>query len=366
VFVAWGLVILCCVQFAAAQSTSGGQVLADGTRVPLRLMQTLTSATATSGEPVSFEVAEDVSVGGQVIVKQGTPVRAVVVEAVPKRRMGRAGKLTYAVTETKSVDRQTIRLRASQQKKSGDSNVTGVAVTTTAVAVFVPVAAPFFLLRKGNDITVPQGTRVDAFVDGEHTLQAAAVVAAPATVAAGVLTNDDVVGLKRAGFSDQVILAKIRTSKAAFKVAPADLVELKTAGVSDEVITAMLEAAPVATPMPTPLSPPAPTHPAEQPAAPKNPVVGRYSTNLVNTTATLAEERDQLALTLEGGEFSGLRVLLRREGDAFIGTASVPPCGAEGTWNLRAVDRRLHGSFDRPSCGSGRASRVGVVLEPVQ
>ena len=146
------------------------------------------------------------------------------------------------MTETKTVDRQTVRLRATQ-KGAGDSHVTGVAVTTVAVGVLVPVAAPFFLLRKGKDITVTEGTHVDAFVDGEHLLsnaQAATETAADKPLTQ--LTNEDILSLIHAGFTDDLIVAKIKGSRAAYKLTTNDLVQLKNAGISERVITAMVEA----------------------------------------------------------------------------------------------------------------------------
>ena len=113
-----------------------------------KLSRWCTRAFVAIGWSPNAKIAEDVVVDDQVVIKQGTPVKGVVVESAAKRRMGRAGNLSYTLTETRTVDRQVVRLRAGQQKK-GDSHVTGVAVTTTAVGVFVPVAAPFFLLRKG-------------------------------------------------------------------------------------------------------------------------------------------------------------------------------------------------------------------------
>jgi hypothetical protein len=198
-------------------------------------------------DPVTFAVVEDVVVDGEVVIKQGTPVRGTIVDAQAKRRMGRAGKLQYTVNETKGVDRSTIRLRALHDRK-GDSNVTSTAVTTAAVGVFVPVAAPFFLLRKGHDIVVPEGTRIDTFVDGDHLVsiegESATVTAsaqtAPAPARAAGLTNADVIALRQAGFGDEVILAKIAASPAAFSLTPAEMVALKQAGVSERVIGAMV------------------------------------------------------------------------------------------------------------------------------
>jgi hypothetical protein len=215
--------------------------LADGTKVALRLVETLSSATAKDGDIITFEVLEDVVVGDKVVIKQGATANGVVIDSQAKRRMGRAGRLSYKVTETKSVDHQSIRLRATKEG-SGDSHATGVAVTTAAVAVFVPVAAPFFLLRKGKDLVVPQGTRADAYIDGEQVLATEVPTVGHGAVAltGQTLSNEDVMALHRAGFGDELIIAKISSSHAAFNVAATNLMELKNAGLSEKVITAML------------------------------------------------------------------------------------------------------------------------------
>jgi len=259
-------VVLTSVLHWAAPAWAGARRLPDGTRVVVRTMERLSSATLKDSDPVSFAVVEDVVVDGEVVIKQGTPVRGTIVDAQSKRRMGRAGKLQYTVNETKGVDRSAVRLRAIQDRK-GDSNVTSTAVTTVAVGVFVPVAAPLFLLRKGHDIVVPEGTRVDTYVDGDHlvstegetavmTAAAAAVApsgsmplpplppAAPAAAPerTAPLTNADIIALRQAGFGDDLILAKVAASPAAYTLTPAEMVALKKAGVSERVITAMVAA----------------------------------------------------------------------------------------------------------------------------
>ena len=137
--------------------------------------------------------------------------------------MGRAGKTGVFLDPTMSVDRQPIRLRATQQKISGGSSVGSTAVVTGAVAVFVPVAAPFVLLRKGKDLVVDEGTRVDGFVDGEHTLTALRTAVqpeqaslAPKAASSQQLTNKDVLTLHAAGFGEDLLIAKIENSPNAF------------------------------------------------------------------------------------------------------------------------------------------------------
>jgi hypothetical protein len=256
--IACGLAFVCSLQYAAP-AWAGTRRLPDGTRIAVRTVERLSSATLKDSDPVTFAVLEDVVVDGEVVIKQGTTVRGTIVDAEAKRRMGRAGKLQYAVNETKAVDHSVVRLRAVQERK-GDSNVTSTTVTTVAVGVFVPVAAPFFLLRKGHDIVVPEGTRIDTFVDGDHMVStdadaaaipaaSAALAAAPAPAAAPAapaarpaMSNADVLALHKAGFGEDVILAKIAASTAAYRTDAGDLVALKKAGVSDRVVGAMIAA----------------------------------------------------------------------------------------------------------------------------
>jgi hypothetical protein len=56
-----------------------------------------------------------------------------------------------------------------------------------------------------------------------------------------VLTNNDVVQMVKSGFSDELILAKIKTSKTKFETSPSVLTDLKQSGVSDKILVAMVE-----------------------------------------------------------------------------------------------------------------------------
>jgi hypothetical protein len=57
-----------------------------------------------------------------------------------------------------------------------------------------------------------------------------------------ILTNDSVIAMKKAGLSESVILAKIRSGQSKFDVSTSALVSLKQAGLSDAIIEAMLGA----------------------------------------------------------------------------------------------------------------------------
>ena len=153
--------------------------LLDGTPVKLRLSQTISSADAKTGQDVPFEVVEDVDVDGVPVIQKGATAIGNVTAAEPKRRMGRGGKLDITISYVRLTDQQKAALRAIKDTKGGGhvGAMTGAMVATGII--FFP-AAPLFLFMHGKDITIPQGTEITAFVQGDMHLDMAHFgVAAP-------------------------------------------------------------------------------------------------------------------------------------------------------------------------------------------
>jgi hypothetical protein len=153
--------------------------LLDGTAVKLRLAETISSAHAKTGQEIPFEVTEDVLVQGVVVLPKGAQAVATVTEANAKKSMGRGGKLNINVDSARLADGEKVQLRAVQDNKGGGhvGAMTGAMVATAIV--FFP-AAPLFLFIHGKDITIPKGTEVTAFVEGDMKLDMAKFVATPA------------------------------------------------------------------------------------------------------------------------------------------------------------------------------------------
>jgi hypothetical protein len=153
--------------------------LLDGTAVKLRLAETISSSNAKAGQEVPFEVTEDVVVQGLTVLAKGAQAIATVTDANPKKSMGRGGKLNVNVDSARLVDGEKVQLRAVQENKGGGhvGAMTGAMVATAIV--FWP-AAPLFLFIHGKDITIPKGTEVTAFVQGDMKLDMAKFAAADA------------------------------------------------------------------------------------------------------------------------------------------------------------------------------------------
>jgi hypothetical protein len=166
-----------------ATPAPSGPTLEDGTPVKLRIGRTVSSADAHEGETVDFEVLEEVKVGDTLIIPKGGTAWATVTQAQSKRRMGRGGKLDINIDNVRLIDGEKAALRAVKETKGGGhvGAMTGAIVATSLV--FFP-AAPFFLFMHGKDITIPKGTELTAYVNGNVPLDLAKFTPANAATAA--------------------------------------------------------------------------------------------------------------------------------------------------------------------------------------
>lgn len=85
--------------------------------------------------------------------------------------MARGGKLGINIDSVRLVNGEKVALRAVKEVKGGGHTgaMTG-AIVATAI-VFWP-AAPFFLFMHGKDITIPKGTEITAYVNGDFRFDA--------------------------------------------------------------------------------------------------------------------------------------------------------------------------------------------------
>jgi hypothetical protein len=146
--------------------------LEDGTPVRLRFSQTVSSADAHVDDRVEFEVLEEIKISNVVIVPKGGIAWGTVTEAQPKRRMARGGKLEIVMDSVRLEDGEKAALRATKGG-SGGGHTGAMTAGIVATAIVCIVCAPLFLLMHGKDITIPKGTEVPTFVNGNLPLDLA-------------------------------------------------------------------------------------------------------------------------------------------------------------------------------------------------
>lgn len=102
-----------------------GFTLVKNTPVRIKLMKTISSATANAGEAVELEVVEDVLVQGVPVLTKGSKATAVVAEVEPKRKFGHPGKVAISITALRLANGESAPLR-SYEETSGANSTTHV------------------------------------------------------------------------------------------------------------------------------------------------------------------------------------------------------------------------------------------------
>ena len=136
-------------------------MLREGVDVNLRFAQALTSKTAAEGDPVTFELVDDLKVGDVTVAKAGTKASGEVTKAAKAGMMGKAGDLAIRLDYLKDGDNK-IKLRGTKGKE-GESGVTGAVVLTV---LFGPIG----LIKHGKDVEIKEGQPFHAFVGDDISL----------------------------------------------------------------------------------------------------------------------------------------------------------------------------------------------------
>ena len=183
------LTLITTARKGVAQSTAFK--IEDATPVKLRLQRNVSSADAQVGEKVDFDVLDEITVNGVTVIPKGSVAWGTVTEAQAKRRMARGGKLEMNIDTVRLADGEKCPLRAVKDVKGG-GHTGAMTAGIVATSLIVWPAAPFFLFMHGKDITIPEGTEITAYINGDMKLDLAkftspassAPIAAPAVATA--------------------------------------------------------------------------------------------------------------------------------------------------------------------------------------
>jgi hypothetical protein len=144
-------------------NANGECLLREGTQVPLKFANELSSKTANQGDPVEFVLDEEMKVGGTVVVPKGAHAVAVVSAAKKAGMMGKPGDLSVQL-EYLNAGSNHIRLRGTQGKEGEGKVGTTVALTV----LFGPIG----LIKHGKNVDIAAGTPLVAYVDQDIWLSA--------------------------------------------------------------------------------------------------------------------------------------------------------------------------------------------------
>ena len=166
------------VQAPSIANTNPSMKLEDSTPVVLCTKQDLSSATVTVGDRVAFRVVKDVRVADLIVIPRGADAWGVVTAVQPKRRKGRPGQLDIAIQSVQLLTGENAPLRAEQHSEGKSRDVGTIGdIPRAAVATFgwgIPIVL-FSMLKKGQDVDWPTGTRFTAYLNGDVVLDRSAL-----------------------------------------------------------------------------------------------------------------------------------------------------------------------------------------------
>lgn len=156
--------ILCVTLGFAAPAFAAPVTVPAGTQVKVRLVNAVSSGTATVGEHFPFQVVEPVAVGNQIVIAAGSNGVGRVVQ-VNKAQGKSAGTLTLEFTRVHAVDGSMIALTQTEHPRSGNAEKGKASTATIAATIALgPLGLFAHNMVKGKDVTVTPKRTFPAWV----------------------------------------------------------------------------------------------------------------------------------------------------------------------------------------------------------
>ncbi len=144
----------CLVLLAATAGRAEPVTVPKGMSVPIVLQQHVTSGYVAAGAPVYFTVESDVSIGGQVVIRKGTPVLGKMDASQGRGRVGKSGSMAISVRTVEAVDGTVVPIDADFSKQGRSRSG-----ATVAWVLFWGIPG---LLTRGVNPYVERGVTWDA------------------------------------------------------------------------------------------------------------------------------------------------------------------------------------------------------------
>ena len=163
----FSLILMICFlnTFFCPLALAADVILEKGTKVRLKLLDKVSSGLNQEGDEVNLIVSDDVKLGDTIIIKEGTPAKAIINELVRKGKVGKSGRLELEVDSTKAVNGKNVPLSALITKKGEDKFVLSIIISV----LLAPIGL-FALLMSGENAQLPPGYQIIARVDDDVML----------------------------------------------------------------------------------------------------------------------------------------------------------------------------------------------------
>lgn len=137
-----------CMSFNASASNI---VLKSGTTIPLELVNTITSKTASAGQMIDFRVVQDITVDGKTVIPAGSIAKGQVSRIKKNGLLGAAGELEIIIRSVTAIDGTNVYLSGCNLNDEGGNKL--------ALSIVLTVFCLFGFLIKGGSAEIVAGTQ---------------------------------------------------------------------------------------------------------------------------------------------------------------------------------------------------------------
>lgn len=120
---------------ASAGAATRTVVVPAGTPVHFKLLRTISTATAKTGQSVPAELTAPIVINGVTVARAGAPASVYIRNAESSGRIGGSAKLTFSLTSIRLANGSTSRVRTSSYSREGRAHVKHNATYITAGGV---------------------------------------------------------------------------------------------------------------------------------------------------------------------------------------------------------------------------------------
>lgn len=150
---------LMAITFPGSRLDTGRASLAKDTLVKIKLTQPLESKKNKVGDPVAFEVAEDVYAGGMLVLPKGAPGKGRLTKVEQAQNFGRDAKMEAAFETVEALDMTAVAtLLGEKAKKETQSMAAAAGAGVAGMILLGPIGVVGAAFVHGKNITIPTGT----------------------------------------------------------------------------------------------------------------------------------------------------------------------------------------------------------------
>ena len=159
------------ITFADSALRTGTLTLPQDTLIKIRLTTALSSKTNKSGDPVEFEVAEDVYASGMLALPRGAAGRGKLNKVEQARNFGRDAKMEVIFQSVEALDRTVVpTVLGERAKKETESTATAAGAGFAGMILLGPIGVVGAAFVHGKNIVIPAGTMLFIQTQSDATI----------------------------------------------------------------------------------------------------------------------------------------------------------------------------------------------------